>query len=229
MNMNNTRLHLVLALLFLLFFVSTSSGLANVSAVQEQLRGLQLKLIKERLKLVQEQILEASRRKVEEEPPLSREELKARVENQIKALNDVVRDLKPRAIEEETSRLESRIVVINRELGIATGGRLRELQQELGGVLDEYAKIQGAVKQALKESLEQKQALLLQQQVRTLEEKIRLTPRVAPAPIQRPEALTAEDERVKALRENIEKAQLRLLQEQSRVIQRKIDELKAGK
>ena len=226
--MNNTRLHLVLAFLLLFFFVATSAGFANVSGVQEQLRDLQLKLVKERLKQVQEQILQVSKKKSEEEPPVSREELKKRVENRINALDAVVRELKPRAIQEETARLEARIAAINQELPLAEGERLIQLKNELAQILKEYAAIQEEIKKSLQESLEQKQALLLQQQARILQEKILLTPQVKPVIPVAPQALTKDHAKVKALQEDIEKVQLRLLQEQSRALQRKIDELKSA-
>ena len=57
--MSETRAPIIFALLMLLFFVSTSAGFADVSSIQEQLRGIQFKLIREKIKLLQEGIIEA--------------------------------------------------------------------------------------------------------------------------------------------------------------------------
>ena len=124
--MNPNKPALIFALLFLLFFVSTSNGFANVTAIQEKLRDIQVKLIGEKIKLLQERIYEVSADINKEraaavpppapEPTLSREELAKSLENQIILLQVSIESLRPRAIEEEAIRIERRIADINRRL-----------------------------------------------------------------------------------------------------------------
>src|SRR3989344_7411346 len=120
--MNN--LSVILAVLVLLFFVSTSSGLASVSSIQENLREIQLKLIKEKIKLIQENILDLGKKRPEELaaplPPApasvpTREELAASLKTQVAALEGVIASLRPRALEENVARIEKRIAAINGE------------------------------------------------------------------------------------------------------------------
>ena len=122
------RLTLIVASLLLLFFIATSSGFANVSAIQEKLREIQVKLIRERLKLIQEEVSKVGERRAEElapqraiEAPASREELSRRLEGQIRSLEEVIVGLRPKAVEEETARIEGRLSEIRAELETAEG------------------------------------------------------------------------------------------------------------
>ena len=226
--MEYKRATLVVASLFLLFFIATSSGFANVSAVQEKLREVQLKLIGEKIKLLQKQVSDVGREKPAEpvpEPQLSKEELAGRLENQIKGLEALIKDLKPRIIEEETARLEKEIARIYLETRTATGERLLELQKELSAVLADYSKLQEQVKTAVQESIRQRQALILQEQLKVLKAKVGAIPTGTPAPV--PVAEPAAKKNFEAIQAEIEKVKLKLLQTQAKEIQASIDKLKA--
>lgn len=226
------RLGLILAFLLLLFFVSTSSGLANLSAVQEQLRAAQLKLIKEKIKLLQEQVLKVGQPKEKpvkpaEEPVQNREELARRLETQIKALEQVVASLKPKAVEEETARIEKRIAEINIEIKTASGEKLLVLQEELQKLLIDYSKLQESIQRSLEEQIKERQIILLREQIRIAQEKLKSTP----APEAKPDvpvkkAPTEDQSKFKTLQEEIEKVRLRLIQAQAKAVQEKINQLK---
>lgn len=225
--MNRTTL--IVAILLLLFFVSTSSGFANISAIQEKLREIQLKLIKERVKLLQEETSKVGEKRAKElaqqriiETPASREELSQRLAEQIRTLEGAVITLRPKAVEEETARIETRIQGIRAELEIASGNRLVELRDELETLLSDYNRLQGYVTSSLEESLAQKQVLLLSEQVRVLQERVRILPR--PVAVVPPKAEEDEQAKIKALQEEIEKARLKLLQQQVRALQEKIND-----
>lgn len=226
--MEYKRATLVVAFLFLLFFVSTSSGFANISSIQEKLRETQLKVIGERIKQIQGQIYEAGRAKPAEpepEPQLSKEELAARLENQISGLEDLIKDLKPRIIEEETARLEKEVARIYGEIRTATGEHLAKLQNELSQALADYSKLQEQVKAAVEESIRQRQALILQEQLKVLKAKVGAIPTGTPAPV--PVAESTAKKQIVAVQEELEKAKLKLLQTQARAIQENIDKLRA--
>lgn len=225
------RPQIVIALLLLFFLLSTSAGFANISAIQEQLRTIQLKLIKERLKLIQEQVL-----KVNVPPPVapspavepvqSAEELMKNLERQKTLLEQAVASLRPKAITDETNRIEKRLMEINEELKEATGTRLVELQKELTVLIGDQEKLQREVRELLEESLKAHQAALLKDQITRLEEKIRLLPRPV---VKAPEAAVAETPQsvqLKVIREQIEKAQLKLLQLQVKAITEKVQTIR---
>jgi hypothetical protein len=226
--MEISRVTLIIAVLLLGFLVSTSNGFANISAVQEKLREVQLKLIGEKIKLLQQQISDVGKAKPAEskpEPELSKEELSARIENQIKGLEAVIKDLKPRIIEEETARLEKEIARIYLETRTATGERLRELQDELSAVFIDYGKLNEQVKESLQVSLQQRQALVLQEQLKVLKAKVGAIPRGTPAPV--PVAEPAAKKNFEVIQMELEKVKLKLLQTQAKAIQENIDKLRA--
>lgn len=219
---------MIVALFLLGFFVSTSNGFASISAVQEKLRETQLKLIGERIKQIQGQIFEVGREKSAEpvpEPQLSKEELAARLENQIKALEELTKQLKPRIIEEETARLEKEVSRINSEIRTASGEGLAELQKEFSQVLADYGKLQQQVKQSLEDSLRQRQAGLLREQLRVLQAKVEAIPRGTPAPV--PVAEPVAKKNIEQIQTELEKVKLKLLQTQAKAIQETIDKLRA--
>lgn len=236
--MDNTRAPIIFALLLLLFFVSTSAGFANVSGIQEQLRSIQLKLIREKLKLLQESILQAGRQQIQEreaaklpvaltkrEP--NGEELAQTLEAQVKTLQGVIATLRPRAIEEETARIEKRINEIKEGLKTAAGLKLRDLQDELNTLFAEYQALQEQVRQSLAESITYRQALVIGEQIRTIQAKVQTLPREIVKPIARAEAAPppAINPAVKAVEAEVEKLRLKVLQVQIRVIQEKINQL----
>ena len=223
--MNLNRIAVLLALLVLLFFVTTSTGLADLSAIQEQLRALQLKLIKEKVRDLNSQVQQAAQFKPaprvhSPEPALSAEEMSQRIQNEIAALDSVVSSLKPRAIDEEIKALDGRISAISKEIQAASGPRLVQLQSELQNILADYAALQEEVKNALEASLKEQQAALLREQIRRVQEKILLLPR--------PTQPTGTDKAsLQVVNDQVQKAQLKLLQVQMRAIQEKIDLLRA--
>lgn len=222
--MSKNRAPILFALLFLLFFVSTSAGFADVSSIQEQLREIQLKLIREKVKLLQEGILNVrpappaplpAAPPAPTEPQPTREELSHTLEEQIRTLQGVVATLKPRAVEEEAAEIEGRIAAIGVELKTASDARLVSLQDELQNLIARHAALEKEVRQELDDALKYKQAVLIGQQIRTLQEKVATLPRIpAPAPVQTPDA--------GSIRETIEKLQLKLLQAQVKAIQEKV-------
>lgn len=227
------NLTIILAVLVLAFFVSTSSGLASVSSIQEKLREVQLKLIKERIKLIQESILDLGKKRTDElraplppapAPVPTREELEASINAQVLALERVIASLRPRALDENVARIEKRIAAINEEFKTATGERLRELQAELVILMQEYTKIQQEVSASITDAIKERQAIILREQIRLLEEKIRTLPRPVPAPV----SIVSSPEKqaqFNAIQEQIEKIRLKILQEQIRAIQGKIQTL----
>jgi hypothetical protein len=226
--MEYKRATLVVASLLLLLLVSTSNGFANLSAIQEKLRDVQLKLVGEKIKLIQKQISDIGREKPAEPAPeaqLSKEELASRIENQIKGLEALIKNLKPRVIEEETARLEKEIARIYLETRTATGERLLELQKELSAVLADYGKLQEQVKQSLEESLRHRQALILQEQLKVLKAKVGAIPTGTPAPV--PVKEPAAKKNFEAIQAELEKVKLKLLQTQAKEIQASIYKLKA--
>ena len=166
--MNFNRVAFILSFLILIFFVSTSSGFADISAVQDRLRVLQLQLVGQKIKQLQDQILQVGKSKPDaaaspQAPAPSPEEMSARLQNQINALQSLVASLSPRALEERTAQLESRIAAINQELPTASGSRLLELQNDLASALADYNQLQQQVQDALEASLKTQQAAALRQ------------------------------------------------------------------
>ena len=236
-------LAIVLLLLFLFFLVSGNS-FANFSSIQEQLKDIQVKIIKEKLKQLREQVLNIGGIKKEAdikpvvkppEPSLSAEELSRRLETQIKVLGEVINALKPRAIEEETARLDRRLQEINQEIQAAGGERLKILQKELEIVFKDYAKLQEETRKAVEDSLKQKQLSVLQEQVLLLKEKVLRVPK--PPVIKQEVALkpplsTESEEKNKELqrlKEEIDKIKLKILQSQIQAIQSGINVILKGK
>ncbi|QQG45484.1 MAG: hypothetical protein HYW89_00905 [Candidatus Sungiibacteriota bacterium] len=225
------RPQLILAVLLLAFFLGTSSGFASVSAIQDQLRVIQLKLIKERLKLIQEQTLKL---KVEQPPaPAPKpaptpppEEMLKTLEQQKKLLEQAVASLRPKAIEDEANRIDKRLKEMRTELDTAGGGRLQELQKELVLLLEDQARVEAQTRELLEESLKARQAVLLREQVLRLEERIRLLPRPVAKPKVEAAVQTPTDVQLKVIKEQIEKAQLKLLQTQIKAVTDKIQQLK---
>ena len=236
------RAPILFALLMLLFFVSTSAGFANVSGIQEQLRGIQLKLIREKIKLLQEGIIKAGQEQVAEREKKSealmpvplvkdepnREELSRILEAQVRTLQGVVATLRPRAIEEETARIEKRIGEIKEAVKTATGAKLRNLQEELNSLFNEYEALQTQVRESLAESITYRQALVIGEQIRTIQSKIQVLPREIVKPVAKAEAAPppAVNPAVKAVEAEVEKLRLKVLQPQIKVIQEKINQLR---
>ena len=236
--MSETRAPIIFALLMLLFFVSTSAGFADVSSIQEQLRGIQFKLIREKIKLLQEGIIEAGKQQVKERevskagqmsPALvkaepNRDELARTLEAQIRTLQGVVAALRPRSIEQRTAEIEKRIGEIKEELKTAAGTKLAALQGELNGLLARYEELQEDVRQALVESITYRQALVIGEQIREVQAKVQILPqeaKAAPAKVSPP----AVDPAVRAVEAEVEKLRLRVLQAQAKAIQEKINQL----
>ena len=234
------RLTIILSSLLLFFFLSTSGGFAQVSVIQEKLRELQAKILQASIRDLQEKIDAArARRNLEvgegkriaseaAQPVvgLSREELAQSFSSQIQHLQGVVRSLEPRLIEEETARLEAKIKAINEEIPTATGSRLLELREELQKLLADYAKLQERVRQSLKDTIERNQAVILQNQLRQLQERALFVPRApAPAVSARPDPDAAVKVQVGVLQEQIDNLRLKILREQAKVLQEKIQTL----
>ncbi len=222
---------LVIALLLLFFFVATSASFADLTAVQGQLRDLQLKLIGEKIKLIQEKIYEVRRPKPETlaaTKTMTVGELSQSLEMQIKALESVVASLRPRILDEETARIEQRIAAINSELQTASGTRLLELQDELRKAAADYQNLQQAVRVALEDSIKERQAVVLREQIRALQGKLvvvqaeefgRGAAPLAPGVPVPSRAVTTPTQVVQG---ELEKAQLKLIQAQVKAIQEKI-------
>ena len=222
--MENNRAPILFALLLLLFFVSTSAGFADISSVQEQLRLIQLKVIGEKLKVLQKGVLNVTNALP---PPVAsvptsasptREDLTQTLENQIRTLEGVVATLKPRAIDEEANRIESRIAQISAELKTAGGDALFSLEAELQNLVVEHAALQAQVKQQLEDSLTYKQAVAISQEIRTLQEKIITLPR---APVSAPKPATD----AVGVKDTIERLQLKLLHAQVKALQEKVGQV----
>lgn len=230
-----SRLSLILSALLLFFFLSTSEGFAQISVIQEKLRELQVKIIQVRVRALQEQVdeararqnkeVEAARQKQAAVPEVgrSREEIAESLQAQIQQLQGIIQSFEPRVIEEETARLEQRIREINEEIASAAGERLLELQQELQIILTDYAKLQGRVRQALEKSIEHRRALILQNQLRVLQERILFVPRTPPAaPEAKPDPEAAVKVQIGVLQEQIDALRVKILREQAKLIQEKI-------
>lgn len=234
--MNLNRPVLVLSLLLLFLFLSTSDGFANVSIIQEKLRDIQLKLIREQIKLIQERTFDVGREVNQEramlpsptpEPTISREELARGLENQIVSLQGVIESLRPRAIEEETVRIERRVAEINKEAENATGDRLLMLREELASLFESYRGLEKELVVELDKSIKAKQLVILQTKVRELREKVITLPRPTPVPPPAPPTEAPDIKvQVDVIRDRLQALQLKVLREQARFIQQKIDVLR---
>lgn len=230
------RATLVIATLFLLFLVSTSSQFASISSVQEQLREaqlkLQLKIIGEKILTLQGEVLKVGKEEVVAVSPLpeaaSREELEAGLENQIKMLETVVASLRPKAREEEIARIEQRVQEISQEVRTTNDEEaLQGLQAELEELVASQAALQAEVGNSLAEELKRQQALLLQAKVRELQVKLQTTSR-APSVSQAAQSSGAkgfDPATLRLVQDEIEKVQLRLLQTKAKVIQEQINKI----
>ena len=226
---------LTIALLLLFFFVATSSSMADLTAVQGQLRDIQLKLIGAKIKSIQEQIYGLNLSPISAAPtvsglqPVTTGELSKSLGEQIVALEKVVTTLKPRLLDEKTAELEQKIALINQQLPTATGSVLWDLRAELQKVAVEYQNLQRYAKQALEDSIKERQAFVLREQIRSLQEKLTVlrvqefgrSNVVQPAPgipVVGPEVTTP----TQVVQAELEKAQLKLIQAQVKAIQEKI-------
>jgi len=218
--MNFNRAALLLSLLVLLFFVSTSSGLADLSAAQDALRALQLKLVGQKVRQLQDDILQFAKQGSVSSAPSSAptptpEGMSQRIQTELTALESLVASLKPRALDERIAALQSRINAISQEIQTATGARLQQLQADLQVTLADYEGLQQEVHDALDATLKEQQAAALRQQIKILQEKILLLPRQAPS--SPPQFSTLQDQ--------VQKVQLKLIQAQIVAIQQKIQQL----
>lgn len=235
--MDYQRATILVAVLLLGLFLGTSSGFASLSIIQDQLRSIQLKLIHERLKLIQEKVLEV--KTVSDQPVVAppipekepnAKELSQTLQGQIRVLEDIVKNLKPKALEEETLRLEKRLAEINEELRSASGNRLQELQSELAAVLRDYELLQGDVRASVEAAIKSRQAAVLREHIQTVQQKLNLVQiqeKVA-AGLPAPKPVPADRSTIAYLRESIEKVKLKLLQAQIKAIRENILKLKGN-
>lgn len=224
----NNRTSLLFALLLLLFFVSTSSGFANVSSIQDQLRGLQLKIIGEKLKLIQESILgiPSAPPKAEVVLPqatkeMTQAELADTLQKQIQVLDGVISSLKPRAMAEEADRIEAEIAEVQKAVGGATGEDLVALQDRLSVLTDAQAALERDVRKSLEDSLKYNQALLIRDQIKTLQEKVDTLPRV-PTGSAAPAPSGPSQTQLDQVQDSIDKLRLKILQTQIQAIREKV-------
>lgn len=225
------RAPLLFALLLLLFFVSTSAGLADISAIQDQLRSVQLKIIAEKLKILQKGVLglhvgpapaQAPPAGAPSAPEPTREELSRILEEQIKTLQGAVASLQPRAMEEEAVRIEQDIGRIVEAVKTASGDHLLALQDQLNKLIAAHDALVERVRQALEDSLKYKQAIVIAEQIRVLQEKINMLPRTPTAP----SALSQQQQTTLAdIQDTIQKLRLKILQAQVKVIQEKVGQI----
>jgi len=201
---------------------------------------MQLKLIREKVKLLQQGIIDAGKQQIREredaqkqagasllvkaEP--NRRELEAALARQIATLQGVVNSLRPRAIDEETARIEKRIGEIKGNVKTASGIALRNLQDELNGLLAEYDALQNEVRAALTESITYRQALVIQEQIRAVQAKVQVLPVAKAAEIAPAKSNAATDATLKGIEDQVEKLRLKIIQAQIKAIQEKINTLK---
>ncbi|MEK7098897.1 MAG: hypothetical protein AAB916_00060 [Patescibacteria group bacterium] len=238
--MFENRAPIVVALLLLFVLVSTSAGFASISGIQDTLRSVQLKLIREKLKVLQQGIVDAGKQQIQERADAerkragdslltktqpSRQELEAALERQIATLQGVVNSLRPRAIDEETIRIEKRIGEIKEKVKTASGTALQNLQDELNGLLREYDALQNDVRAALAESITYRQALVIQEQIRAVQAKVQVLPTAQAAEKPLVKSSAAVDATVKGIEDQVEKLRLKIIQAQIKAIQEKINTL----
>lgn len=221
-----SKLLVVLGVIVVLGLVSFATGLASISSVQEQLKSVQLKLIGEQIKLLQEKVLGVGKekpapvKKVEAEPAKSKEELSKSLEEQIKQLESVVRVLRPKAMDEEVLRLEKKINDISAAIATAEGEKLTELQKEFSKAVADYNELNRQVSKALDENIKAKQADAIREQIRFLQEKVKLLPTVKPVVDDQPKKAS-----LQLLQEQIKAVKTKLLAEQIKAVQEKIKQL----
>lgn len=229
----NNRTPLLFALLLLLFFVSTSAGFADVSAIYDQLRGIQLKIIGEKLKIIQQGILGISPAPPKAEvyvpapPPkeVTAEELASALHAQIKTLEGIVSVLKPQAMDEEAARIEKQIAEIQKQVAGATGDALLALQEKVSQLTSEQAVLEQSVRKALEDSLKYRQVLVIRDQIKLLQEKVDMLPRAAAIPSTvstDASSIGPSQEQLTEIQGSIDKLRLKLLQAQVKAIQEKI-------
>src|SRR3989338_7604329 len=179
----NNRTSLLFALLLLLFLVSTSAGFANVSSIQDQLRGLQLKIIGEKLKLIQEGILGIAPTPPEVAvipPPvvqeMTPEQLAVTLQKQVQVLEGIIGSLKPQAMAQEAARIEKAINEVQKQVAGATGDELLALQERLTQLTEDQVVLEQSVRKSLEDSLKYNQALLIRDQIKVLQEKVNTLP-----------------------------------------------------
>ncbi len=228
--MTENRAPLLFALILLLFFVSTSAGFADLSAIQNQITAIQLKIIGEKLKAIQQGVLgiDTSPPPIVASPPpkapeLTREELSRTLGQQIQILQGVVATLQPKATAEEAARIEKRIAEIGTEVKTATGDKLLALQDELVRLAAQHGVLEQQVRTALEDSIKYKQAQIISEQIRVLQEKIAILPR--PSIVSNPLIAQQQDATVKDIQDNVQKLQLKVLLAQVKVIQEKIQQI----
>ncbi len=222
------RAPFLFALLLLLFFVSTSAGFADISAIQDQLQIIQLKIIGEKLKAIQRGVLGIAPTPPPPAapPPQSpkadaptQAELSRTLERQIQILQGVVATLQPQAISEEAARIENRIAEIGEEVKKATGDTLLALQDELARLAAQQDTLQQQIRVALEDSIKHKQTQFIREQIRVLQEKIAILPR--PSTVPNP-PVVQQNATLMEIQDKIQKLQLRVLQTQVKVIQEKV-------
>jgi len=232
----NNRTPLLFALLLLLFFVSTSAGFANFSAIQDQLRGLQLKVIGEKLKILQQGVLGVTTTPPKAASPLpplvkeiTAEELSATLKAEIKTLEGIVITLKPQAMDEEAVRIEKQLAEIQKEAASATGDELFALRERLSRLTSEQAALEQNVRKALEDSLKYRQVLIIRDQIKLLQEKVDVLPRAPTGPAAASVPATSSTgpskEQLTEVQNSIDKLRLKLLQAQVKAIQEKIKSL----
>lgn len=228
--MTENRAPLLFALLLLLFFVSTSLGFADISAIKNQIQSLQLKIIGEKLKALQQGVLGVDAGPpIAATPPLkvsapepTREELSRALERQIQIVQGVVATLQPQAVAESAARIEARIAALGDEVKKASGEKLISLQDEMVDLAAEHDVLEREVRQSLSDSIKYKQVQVIKEQILVLQEKIATLPRpstVSNSAVQQQNAALAD------IQDNIQKLQLKILQAQVKVIQEKIRQI----
>ncbi|MFY9463108.1 MAG: hypothetical protein WAP52_02900 [Candidatus Sungiibacteriota bacterium] len=228
--MTENRAPLLFALLLLLFFVSTSAGFADLSAIQNQIQVIQLKVIGEKLKAIQQGILgiDAGPPPVvvavisPKVPEPTREALSRTLEQQIQVLQGVVARLQPQATAEEAARIEKRIAEIGNEVETASGDKLLALKNELDGLIAERDILEQQIRTALGDSIKYKQVQVIGEQIAVLREKVAVLPRQSTAPSS---TMAKQNATVIELQDNIQKLQLRVLQAQVKAIQEKVKQI----
>lgn len=227
--MTENRAPLLFALLLLLFFVSTSAGFANLLAIQSEVDVIQLKVIGEKLKAIQQKILgiDVGPPPVAVIPPKplepTREALSNTLEQQIQVLQGVVARLQPQATAEEAARIEKRIAEIGDEVNTVSGDGLLALKNELDGLIAQRDILEQQIRVALGDSIKYKQVQVIGEQIAVLREKIVTLPRQSTAP--NPVATQERDATVKDIQDNIQKLQLKVLQAQVKAIQDKVKQI----
>lgn len=238
--MFENRAPIVVSLLLLFLLVSTSAGFANISGVQDRLRALQLKVLQEKARLIQQSIIDAGKQQVKEKedakakkemtalavPEPDRAALESTLQNQIMSLQNVVRSLRPRAIDEKTAQIEQRIGEIKTKVRAASGKALGDLQDELNGLLAEYDALQEEVKEQLAESITYRQALVIQEQIRSVQARVQVLPTAQAAAKEKAPSTAATETTVRGIEDKLEKLRLKLIQAQVKAIQEKINSLK---